>query len=90
MDPDVLSFAQVAAVIVLSVGSLAAIGTLTARALMRTKRDALPRGQHDDARLDQIQQSVEAIAVEVERIAEAQRFNARLLAERTGAPEPPR
>ena len=33
------------------------------------------------ARLERIEQSVEAIAVEVERIAEAQRFSAKLLAE---------
>ena len=32
--------------------------------------------------LEQLQQSVDAIAVEVERIAEAQRFSAKLLAER--------
>ncbi|MFN2567168.1 MAG: hypothetical protein ABR499_19405 [Gemmatimonadaceae bacterium] len=34
-----------------------------------------------DARLERIEQVVEATAVEVERIAEAQRFTARLLAE---------
>jgi hypothetical protein len=32
--------------------------------------------------MEQLQQSVDAIAVEVERIAEAQRFSAKLLAER--------
>jgi hypothetical protein len=33
-----------------------------------------------DARMEQLQQSVDAIAVEVERIGEAQRFNAKLAA----------
>jgi hypothetical protein len=34
------------------------------------------------ARLERIEQAVEAVAIEVERIAEAQRFSAKLLAER--------
>ncbi|HEX7940448.1 MAG TPA: hypothetical protein VF488_01510 [Gemmatimonadaceae bacterium] len=33
-----------------------------------------------DARMEQLQQSVDAIAIEVERIGEAQRFNAKLAA----------
>ena len=33
------------------------------------------------ARLERIEQAVEAVAIEVERIAEAQRFSAKLLAE---------
>ena len=37
-------------------------------------------------RLDRIEQAVEAVAIEVERMAEAQRFTAKLMAEgRTGA-----
>ena len=40
------------------------------------------------ARLERIEQAVEAVAVEVERIAEAQRFSAKLMAEqqRTALP----
>ena len=37
----------------------------------------------DDARLDTLQQSLDAIALEVERIGEAQRFTAKLMSERT-------
>jgi len=40
-----------------------------------------------DARLEQLQQSMDAVALEVERIGEAQRYNARVQAERV---EPPR
>jgi hypothetical protein len=84
MDPDVLSFAQVAAIIVMMVGSLAGIAVVAVPALVRgTKRQMSPPPQDD--RLEHLQQSVDAIAVEVERIAEAQRFTARLLAERTEA-----
>lgn len=37
-----------------------------------------------NARLERIEQAVETVAVEVERVAEAQRFATRLLAERNG------
>jgi hypothetical protein len=37
------------------------------------------------ARLERMEHSIEAIAVEVERISEGQRFTTRLLAERSGA-----
>jgi hypothetical protein len=36
------------------------------------------------ARLDRIEQAVDAVAVEVERISEGQRFTTRLLSERVG------
>lgn len=37
----------------------------------------------DDGRLEQLQQSIDAIAFEVERIGEAQRFHAKLESERS-------
>lgn len=39
-----------------------------------------------DERLDQLQQSLDAVAIEVERIGESQRFSARLAAERVPMP----
>ena len=44
------------------------------------KSQSLPRDT--EARFDRLQQAVEAMAVEVERIAEAQRYSAKLLTER--------
>lgn len=41
------------------------------------------------ARLERIEQAVEAVAIEVERIAEAQRFSARLMAEQSKRSLPP-
>jgi hypothetical protein len=41
-------------------------------------------------RLEQLQQSVDAVAIEVERIGEAQRFAAKLVAERAAATPPKR
>ena len=39
------------------------------------------------ARLERMEQAIDSIAVEVERISEGQRFTTRLLAERTGLPD---
>ena len=44
--------------------------------------------QINEARLNQLIDAVDAIALEVERISEAQRFTARLLAERQAPPAP--
>jgi hypothetical protein len=47
----------------------------------RSRRRDLARSQPVDARIEYLQQSVDAIALEVERIGEAQRFSDRLRAE---------
>jgi hypothetical protein len=51
-------------------------------------RQDLPRAQVPDARLDYLQQSVDAVALEVERLGEAQRFSDKLRADR-GEETPP-
>ena len=48
----------------------------------RTEWQDLPSEQPADDRLEHLQQSVDAVALEVERIGEAQRFSAKLQAER--------
>ncbi|HJR66150.1 MAG TPA: hypothetical protein VJ802_06950 [Gemmatimonadaceae bacterium] len=85
MDPDVAAFAQVAVIIVLMTGSLVTIAVAGFRAVIRTNRVSAP--PKDDARLDHLQESVDAIAIEVERIAEAQRFTTKLLSERVEGAE---
>jgi hypothetical protein len=81
MIPEVLVFAQVATISVLLIGSCATIGwTIFRKAHQLKQHGSLP--PESMAQLYQLQQSVDAIAVEVERIAEAQRFSAKLLAER--------
>ena len=82
MHPEVGAMAQLAVLVVVTAGSLAAIAVAAFRAMARTKR--LPPQAEQDARLEHLQQSVDAIAIEVERIAEAQRFSAKLAA---GRPE---
>lgn len=81
MDSDAATFGQVAVVIVFLVGSLVTIG-LVAWKVATKKKPAVHAPNLHEARLEQLQQSIDAIAVEVERIAEAQRFSARLLAEK--------
>lgn len=91
MDPDVANFAVVAVVIVAMVGSLAAITVALVRGVQKKPISReMPNMLGVQERFDQLQQSVDAIAVEVERIAEAQRFSAKLLAERSDTSTVPR
>lgn len=91
MDPDVITFAGVAAVSIGSLASLAAIALVFIRGLRNKQAPReLPNHFAIEQRFDQLQQSVDAIAVEVERIAEAQRFSAKLLADRPESRSLPR
>ena len=55
------------------------------RTVRRALRDAgVPLAPVVEARFERLSQAVDAVALEVERIAEAQRFVAKLLAERAG------
>ena len=86
LDPDVINFAGVMVTIVGTVASLSGIFVASRWALAATrKREQMP-APLNDSRLEQLQQSVDAIAIEVERIAEPQRFSAKLLAGRDAEP----
>jgi len=83
MEGDVLAFAQVMAIILSSVTVATSI-FLGARAVwLRGSRSSLKevRG-FDESRIERIENAVDAIAIEVERISEAQRFTVALLSER--------
>ena len=86
MDPDVGTFAAVSIVIVGLVGSLCAIGVVTWKVLTKPRAPSKQLERHTEEQLERLQQSVDAIAIEVERIAEAQRFSARLMSERSERP----
>ena len=81
---DAQVFAFVAFVITGMVAALCVIGVVTAKAVQRLRRNGrtVVAAPVAEERLEQLQQSIDAIAVEVERIAEAQRFTAKLLSER--------
>jgi hypothetical protein len=58
------------------------------RARERAIRAELSRGpisRDAETRFDQLQHTLEAVAIEVERVSEAQRYTARLLAEQRGS-----
>ena len=91
MDPDVANFGVVAIIIIVMAASLSAVLVGLVRGLAKKPaRPELTNSTQFDQRFDQLQQSVDAIAVEVERIAEAQRFSAKLLAEKSSPSALPR
>jgi hypothetical protein len=82
--------------IFLFVSIIVGMGCLTGIIVTTLKRRGKPIGADVNARLDDIANrlnrldgSIDTIAVEVERISEAQRFTARVLAERSGSPAIP-
>jgi hypothetical protein len=87
MDPDAV--AALSAVFIIFV--LAPIAFAAARMLWkRTSRAPAPAISGDSAkRLERLEQGMDAIAIEVERISEGQRFVTRLLSESHGAPALP-
>jgi hypothetical protein len=83
MDGDVLTFAQVMTVIVMSSAGFVTVG-LGARILWRMgsrRTPILGEAPIDERRMERLETAVDAIAIEVERISEAQRFMVGLLSE---------
>ena len=71
-------------VLFITIGAVAIFTPLVrafARRLDREANTAVP--EHVTARLERMEQSIDAIAEQVERIAEGQRFTTRLLAEQS-------
>lgn len=88
MNSDVAMFAQVMVVIVSSIGGLVVIA-LGGRVLWRLgSRKAPPSlppaGTIDETHIERLEQAIDAIAIEVERISEAQRYTVGLLSDRKG------
>ena len=86
MDGDVLKIAQILGVFA-TLGAFAVFVYVAAKYAMRPlKKQNLQSGvvsRIDDSRFERLEHAVDAIAVEVERISEAQRFSARLLSEQS-------
>lgn len=83
MDPDVARIAQLLTIGGIFVVLIVVVG-LTVRFILGTKRSKpereLPAVNED--RFARLEDAVESIALEVERISEAQRFTAKLLSDR--------
>lgn len=84
MEGDVLAFAQVMTVIMASLGAMVGVA-LGARIFWRigsrVGRTAIPASTNTED-IQRLQNAVDAIAIEVERISEAQRFTVTLLGNR--------
>jgi hypothetical protein len=84
MEPSVLRLAQVLAVVGMFGGFWTVLGVgvwaVVKRVNRSTSRAELPPA--DDSRLMRLEQAVDAIAIEVERIGEAQRYTNKLMNER--------
>ena len=96
MNEDVATFAQVMFVIVTTVGALSGIGIAIHAYFRRSNRSTVAGApvssalDHGEERLLRIEQAVDAIAVEVERISEGQRFLTKLQTERADRALPSR
>jgi len=77
------SFFTMVAVIALGIPIVRAV---TRRWLDRAPTSIVQIPSDVTARLERIEQAVEAVAIEVERIAEAQRFSAKLMADHRALP----
>ena len=90
MDPAIIDY------LIIAVGTLTASTLGFAVAWLRARERAIRAeaqsqlGQRSsglaEARFDRLDQSVEALAIELERVAEAGRFQSRLLANRESLP----
>jgi hypothetical protein len=85
MSPDIYVFSNIMQVVVASTACFVGIG-LVGRILWRVGSNLKPRNTPTpsldrDDRLHHLETAVDAIAIEVERISEAQRFVVGLLAE---------
>lgn len=87
MDPREFVIAMTA--IVMSGGIVITVITTVSKHLMRRRDDAaLGSGAMTllDERLGRMEQAIDSMAIEVERISEGQRFTSKLLAERGDRP----
>jgi hypothetical protein len=70
--------------------TIACITWVIVAAITKRKRgaDALPEASvgRIEERLSRMEQAIEAVAIEVERVAEGQRFTTKLLSEKRGEP----
>ncbi len=77
-DPDVI----VGMSFTLAIAVAFPLSIAYARRIWRGKPAAVPQTDTINPRLDRLEQSVDAIAIEIERVAEGQRFVTKVLAER--------
>lgn len=84
MDPDVIKIAQLAVVAGSFIAAMVGLWGVVriVRHLTRPKTTSLPGAAIDETRFARLEAAIDTIAIEVERVAEAQRFSAKLLSDR--------
>jgi hypothetical protein len=91
VDSDLIKIAELAIIALVTGAGVICLWAATRWINARTSR-SLPearRGAFDDDRLARLEMAVDAIALEVERIGESQRFATKLMAERLPNQLPP-
>jgi len=86
VDPDIYSFTVVMGVLGSFIATMVAL-FVGARFVLQRSRPRLLTPV-DDERFARLEQAIDTMAIEVERMTEAQRFTAKLLSERAGAGSP--
>jgi hypothetical protein len=88
MNPDAVQVGQILFAVLMFIVGISGVGLVNRYLKRRIERAEPPER---DARLDRLEQAVDAIAIEVERMSEAQRFTAKLLSDRppSGARQEP-
>jgi hypothetical protein len=80
---DTAVIGQLALILVVSIGAMTGIGVMLHHYIQRAKRAVnKPVAGVDDDRMRRLEQAVDSIAIEVERISEGQRFLTRLHSEK--------
>ena len=82
MESEVGTFAQVLAIIAVFASTMVVLFFAARFLWHRTSHSALPAPRVDDERFHRLEEAVDTIALEIERMSEAQRFTAKLLLER--------
>ena len=81
MPSEIVGLAEVLSIVAVFATTMVGL-FLTARILWNRTAPRLPAARVDDDRFHRLEEAVDTIAVEIERISEAQRFAAKLLLER--------
>ena len=86
MDPDIRKIAQVVAIAAAFMTFAVTMWIIVRVVLSASRRPSVQppavAPTFDDSRFSRLEEAVDSIALEVERIAEAQRFTAKLMSER--------
>jgi len=82
VESEVSTLAQVLTIVAVFTSAMVALFFVARFLWNRTSHSPLPAPRVDDDRFHRLEEAVDTIALEIERMSEAQRFTAKLLLER--------